>query len=267
MQVPNIIKKTKSIKKETWIGDVSDDFDLIKGKYLFENNKKIVGDESEKYERLSLTLKGVLKRSKEDNEGLQPKDFETYQIVNKNELIFKLIDLNNISTSRIGLSPYTGIVSPAYIILKPKKQILPKYAEYFYYILWVFEIFNLLGDEGVRSNLNSQDLLDLYVPVPDIKEQKSIIDFLDSKCQKIDDTIGKINKQIEVLKKYKQSLITEVVTKGLDKNVEMKDSEVDWIGKIPKNWEVKRLKYIILRILHKEYPHLLLLPLLLSHFL
>ena len=77
-------------------------------------------------------MKGVIKRSKDDNEGLQPDKFNSYQILRENELVFKLIDLQNISTSRVGLSGYTGIVSPAYIILKSNRSILPTYAEKYY---------------------------------------------------------------------------------------------------------------------------------------
>ena len=116
----------------SWLGDIPLKWDAKKGKYCFVNHKDIVGANVEKYERLSLTMDGVKARSKEDNEGLQPKDFYGYQILKKDDLVFKLIDLQNISTSRVGLSPATGLVSPAYICLSAKNGVLPRYAEKYY---------------------------------------------------------------------------------------------------------------------------------------
>ena len=144
-----------------WVHEIPNDWDVIRGKYLFTNDKMLVGAKVEEYERLALTMKGVVKRSKDDTEGLQPDKFNTYQILKTGELVFKLIDLQNISTSRVGLSPYTGIVSPAYIILKGNKQILPEYAEKYYLMMWMNQVFNALGDSGVRSSLNVGELLEL----------------------------------------------------------------------------------------------------------
>ena len=101
-----------------WIGEIPKDWHITQTRRLFRNEKNIVGDAADEYERLALTLKGVIKRSKNDSEGLQPEKFEGYQILRQNELVFKMIDLENVNTSRVGLSPYTGLVSPAYIVLK-----------------------------------------------------------------------------------------------------------------------------------------------------
>ena len=93
-----------------WIGDIPSDWKILRTKNFYSNHKHIVGDEAENYERLALTLGGVIKRPKDDSTGLQPEAFEGYQILRENELVFKLIDLENVSTSRIGYSQYTGIV-------------------------------------------------------------------------------------------------------------------------------------------------------------
>ena len=195
-----------------WIGKVPSHWEVVKGKYCFDNDKEIVGARVDQYERLALTLNGVIKRSKDDNEGLQPKDFATYQILRKDELVFKLIDLQNISTSRVGLSPYVGLVSPAYIILKSRKNIYPSYAERFYLMMWYNQIFNHLGDDGVRSSLNASELLNLPFVLPPLEEQKKIADFLDDKCAQIDEITKATREEIETLKQYKQSLIYEYVT-------------------------------------------------------
>lgn len=94
------------------------------------------------------------------------------------------------------------------------------------------------------SALTIEKIKEVKFPLPDKKEQQAIAVLLDEKCEKIDKVIGEIEEQIQVLEDYKKSLITETVTKGLDKNVPMKDSGIDWIGKIPGNWQIKKIKYL-----------------------
>ena len=222
-----------------WIGEIPDEWNLVQTKRFFKNTKKIVGTEADKYDRLALTLNGVVKRSKDDSEGLQPEKFEGYQILRKNELVFKLIDLENVKTSRVGLSPYTGLVSPAYIVLSNDLED-NRFFYYWFMFMYYNEVFNHLGGEGVRSALNAKDVLSL--PVLDIEsdKQRRIADYLDRKCSQIDDIIARQQEVIEKLKAYKLSVITEAVTKGLNPDVPMKDSGVEWIGEIPEHWEVMR---------------------------
>lgn len=224
-----------------WIGSIPKNWLLLPTKRFFRTEKRIVGDSDNEYERLALTMQGVIKRSKDDSEGLQPEKFEGYQILRENELVFKLIDLENVKTSRVGLSPYTGLVSPAYIVMTNDHKD-NRFFYYWFMFMYYNEVFNQLGGTGVRSALNAKDVCNLPVPSIDYEEQSRIADYLDSKCSKIDSIIEKQKQIIEKLKEYKTSLITEVVTKGLDPNVEMKDSGVEWIGKIPKHWFITQLK-------------------------
>ena len=189
-------------------------------------------------------MNGVIKRSKDDSEGLQPEKFDTYQVLHENELVFKLIDLANVKTSRVGLSLYNGIVSPAYIVLTNDSKD-NRFFYYYFISMYYNEIFNNLGDNGVRSSLNAQDLLN--VPMVNIPNdlQIRIADFLDDKCGKIDRYIEKQQKIIDKLKEYKQAVITEAVTKGLDPDVPMKDSGIEWIGMIPEHWKVMRIKNLL----------------------
>lgn len=228
-----------------WIGQIPNSWTVRRGKTLFVNTKYIPGKLSSNYDRLSLTLKGVLPRKKDDSDGLQPKDFDTYQLLRENELVFKLIDLQNVSTSRVGLAHATGLVSPAYIVLHANEEILPAFAEKFYLMMWYREIFNSLGDNGVRSSLNVSDLLNIPVCYPKMEEQIFLTNYLDTKCSEIDATAEDIQKEISLLEEYKKSVITEAVTKGLNPDAEMKDSGVEWIGEIPKHWEIIRIGYIL----------------------
>lgn len=227
-----------------WIGEIPDDWRLIRFKDKYRSVKEIAKGQSVNYERLALTLGGVVKRPKDDSEGLQPKEFDGYQILRENDFIFKMIDLQNVSTSRVGLSPYTGLVSPAYIRFSPKKDGREsKFIYYYLMSLYYNQVFNNLGGNGVRSALSAKDMGEFMIPYPpEETEQKSICVALDKKSEQIDVLISNVQAQIEKLKAYKQSLITEVVTKGLDPNVPMKDSGVEWIGEIPKCWNMVRGK-------------------------
>lgn len=230
-----------------WIGQIPKHWEIKKAKFVFKNKKEIIGYRAEFTDRLALTLNGVIKRSKDDNEGLQPEKFETYQILRKNNLVFKLIDLKNISTSRVGISNFDfGIVSPAYIILQRKEN--NKFFYYFYMSMYYRCIFNSLGDDGVRSSLNVTELLNLKIPYPPLDEQKKIAEFLDKKCEIIDKKVENLERKINTLKEYKKSLISECVTKGLNPRIlEFKDSKIPWIGQIPKHWKISKIKYNLQR--------------------
>lgn len=231
-----------------WLGDIPQDWNVGRTKNYYTNHKTIVKDKSDDYERLALTLNGVIKRSKDDSNGLQPEKFEGYQILYRNELVFKLIDLENISTSRVGLSPYEGIVSPAYIILSKKDGICERYGEYYFLSMWQRTIFNQMGDDGVRSSLNASDLLNIPYLVPLYEEQVKIADYLDEKCKEIDNIITKTQESIEEYKKLKQSIITQAVTKGVRGDREMKVSGIEWLESIPEDWQECRIKNVIFPI-------------------
>ena len=221
-----------------WIEAIPSNWTVKKNKYLFFNHKMVVGAKVEQYERLALTLGGVVKRSKEDSDGLQPMDFAAYQIVKPGELIFKLIDLQNISTSRIGLSPYTGIVSPAYIILSAKNEICCDFAFFFFTMMWMDQVFNKMGDSGVRSNLSASDLLELPFCFPCVHEQEKIASYLSKQCSMIDTNASRIEHEIEILQDYKNSVITEAVTNGIKKNVSLRSSGIEWVGLVPVSWDI-----------------------------
>ena len=228
-----------------WIGEIPEKWGVVRTKCLFSHYKKIVGESSGEYQRLALTLKGVIQRSKDDSVGLQPGEFNNYQVLNAGNLVFKLIDLENVSTSRVGLSPFTGIVSPAYIILTPTADECIKFFYYHFYSMWQCEIFNHMGDDGVRSALNARDLLNIPIPFPPPAEQQRIAAYLDEQCGEIDKVLAKTRESIEEYKKLKQSVITEAVTKGIRPDRPMKPSGIEWIGDIPTEWEVCRIKNVI----------------------
>ena len=228
-----------------WLGEIPSHWEVNKAKYYLYSKKTIVGKDSANHERLALTLNGVIKRQDGDDIGLNPEKLDTYQIVESGNLIFKLIDLENFKTSRVGLTPYNGIVSPAYIRLINKGDVNMRFLEYYYLNMWHRKVFNDLGAPGVRSNLSANDLLNLCIVLPNVNEQDAIVSYLDTATAKIDAAIAQQQKMIDLLNERKQIIINRAVTKGLNPNAKMKDSGVEWIGEVPEGWEVRRLKHLL----------------------
>lgn len=227
-----------------WIGLIPENWSLVRFKDKYQNKKEIAKNNSVSFERLALTLNGVIKRSKDDSDGLQPKEFDSYQIIRSNDFVFKMIDLQNISTSRVGLSPFTGLVSPAYIRFSPRTKDSPKFAYFFLMSMYFNNVFNSLGGDGVRSSLSATDLGNLYIPWPNEKTREKIIFVLESKSKIIDSLINIQEKQIENLKAYRNRIINEAVTKGIRKQKKLNFSGNVFVGLIPENWSCKQFKYI-----------------------
>ena len=226
-----------------WIGDMPQCWELNRFKDHYFNIKELAGASADEYERLALTLNGVIKRDKDDSEGLQPKEFNGYQILRKNDFVFKMIDLQNISTSRVGLSPYEGLVSPAYIRFAPKKDGQNNKFMYYYLMSLYYNcVYNNMAGDGVRSALNAKDLGQILCPIPSENEAEHIVNVIEKKVEEINLLLTNQQKQIERLKQYKQSLITEITTKGLNADAEMINSDIDWIGIIPAHWKIARVR-------------------------
>ncbi len=226
-----------------WLGEVPEHWQVLPAK-RFHRVVKQPNINKQCENVLSLTLRGVVNNDLDSPEGLVPKDYGTYQIFERDNLVFKLIDLENIRTSRVGIVHEKGIMSPAYIRLVTGHNTFPKYAYYYYYSLYISEVYNKVG-AGVRSTLGPNDLLALPFIKPSPNEQINISNFLDTKILQLNKSIAQKEKLIELLKERREILIHKAVTRGLNPNVPMKDSGVEWIGEIPAHWEVKKLKYIL----------------------
>lgn len=226
-----------------WIGLIPSHWDFIRGRYLFKHRKEINKNLQCK-NLLSLTLQGVLNKEFNSTSGLRPENYNSYQIFQKDDLVFKMIDLENIKTSRVGIVHEQGIMSPVYIRHEPlKNKIEPKFAYWFYYDLYKKNIYNSIGS-GIRSSLSSSDLLEIRLPIPPLHEQKQIVKYLDEKTKVVDSQLEKIHKKVKLIEEQKNALINHYVSKGLDPNAKMKDSGIKWIGEIPSHWEIKRLRYL-----------------------
>lgn len=151
-----------------------------------------------------------------------------------------------------GISPFNGMISPAYKLLTCKNITEPKFADYWFRYISDGRKFNHYA-KNIRYTLNYEDFSSLPILLPSVQEQKHIADYLDDKCGKIDAIIAREQVVIEKLKAYKLAVITEMVTKGLNPDVPMKDSGIEWSGKVPEHWKVIRLKFLLTQII--DCPH------------
>lgn len=163
-----------------------------------------------------------------------------YTIVHPGVIMLNCLNLNfDFVSQRIGLVKDIGVITSAYLAFVPidQKIVNSNFATYLFKAYDGCKAFHNMG-VGVRKTINFFELKRQRVVYPSIEEQQAIAAFLDSKCSEIDSLAADIEKQIDTLEKYKKSVITEAVTKGLDPNVEMKDSGIEWIGKVPKHWQI-----------------------------
>lgn len=226
-----------------WVGLIPYDWRVVLLSSIFhQHQEKNAG--LHETNLLSLSYGRIIKKDINTSEGLLPASFETYNIIDCGDIVFRLTDLQNDQRSlRTGLSTQRGIITSAYITLRPNVELDSRFMHYLYHSYDICKVFYGMGD-GVRQGMNFDDLKKLLTLFPLIDEQKEIADLLDIKCGKIDELIAHEEKLIEQLKEYKQSVITEAVTKGLNKSVSIKDSEIEWIGQIPQGWKINRIKYV-----------------------
>lgn len=222
-----------------WLESIPETWNLLQlGSLFLEHKHKNVGMQSSNL--LSLSYGKIIQKNINATDGLLPESFEGYNVIDAGDIVLRLTDLQNDQRSlRVGLcGESSGIITSAYTTLRRRNDALN--SKYFYYLLHSYDIrkgFYGMG-AGVRQGLNYAGVRKIMLTVPPESEQTAIAECLDRKTAQVDALISNVQAQIEKLKAYKQSLITEVVTKGLDPNVPMKDSGVEWIGEIPEDWEV-----------------------------
>lgn len=227
-----------------WIGEIPEHWEVKKGKNLFKKEERPVRDNDE---IITCFRDGeVTLRSNRRTDGFTNAMKEVgYQGVRKGDLVIHNMDA---FAGAIGVSDSDGKSTPVYSVCTPKNN---KEADVYYYayLLRSYALGGVIQSlaKGIRersTDFRYKEFGDLFYQQPPIQEQQSIATYLDQKCSEIDELITLQEEMITKLQSYKQSVITEAVTKGLDKNVPLKDSGIEWIGKIPEHWEVVKIKYL-----------------------
>ncbi|HHK8990566.1 TPA: restriction endonuclease subunit S [Escherichia coli] len=225
-----------------WIGDIPANWHLEKAKWLFykADRKPLVDDDIVTCFRDGQVTLRKNRRTEGFTNALKE---HGYQRICKGDLVIHAMDA---FAGAIGVSDSDGKSTPVYAACVPRK--IGKVNSY-YYAYYMRDLalsgFIVSLAKGIRersTDFRFNDFAELLLPFPDYEEQTLIANFLDKKTALIDEAISIKEKQISLLKERKQIIIQQAVTQGLDPNVPMKDSGVDWIGKIPEHWEVVPLK-------------------------
>lgn len=226
-----------------WIGDSPIEWNKFTIGQLFEQVKQKNTGLIEK-NLLSLSYGRIKRKDINSGDGLLPESFEGYNIIEKDDIVLRMTDLQNDKTSlRQGIAEERGIITSAYITMRSIHKVSPRFV---YYQLYGFDVskgYYGMGS-GVRQGVNWKDIKKLSLILPNLELQNKIAKFLDEKTALIDDIITDTKQTIAELKSYKQSLISEIVTNGINKDVKMVSTEIDWIDEIPEGWEVAKIKNI-----------------------
>lgn len=217
---------------------------IKKLKYIFEIKKRIAGKIG--FDVLSVTQKGIKIKDIESGEGQLSMDYSKYQRVYPGEFAMNHMDL---LTGYVDISNYDGVTSPDYRVFAVQDK-HSFYSRYYLYLLqdgYKQRRFFHLGQGSAhlgRWRLPTEAFNEIVYPCPSLTEQIHIASFLDHETAKIDNLIEKQQQLIELLKEKRQAEISHAVTKGLNPDVPMKDSGVDWLGEVPAHWELIPLKYL-----------------------
>lgn len=233
-----------------WCPSIPSDWELRRVKDCFYISKVKAGTNNPVV--LKLARSGVRVKDVTVNGGQMAESYDDYNPVQVGDLLLNPMDLY--SGANCNVSEVEGVISPAYVNLRAKETLNPYYFDYYFKIqYWTMAMF--AHGKGVsydnRWTINAESVKAYELPFPSVSEQNAIVDIIKRKCTQIDALISNAQQQIEKLKAYKQSVITETVTKGLDPDVQMKDSGVEWIGEIPGNAELTKVSHLFNVILGK----------------
>ena len=222
-----------------WLTQIPTNWKLIRNKQFLQEKKIIVGNLSNQYTLLSLTLRGIIKRDLSEKKGKLPSSFDTYKIISPGDIVFCLFDMDE-TPRTVGLSEYDGMLTGAYTVFQVH-DINPQFLYYYYLSLDNIKALKPLYT-GLRKTIKIDTFLALKLPVPSRAEQDQIVRFLDWKVSEINKLIGIRRKEIQELEELKDNIIFQATTSGLNKNVPMKRTGNRWLGTIPEQWDVVQVR-------------------------
>jgi type I restriction enzyme S subunit len=226
----------------TYLSSASTIWPITKLKSLFKERKE-KNSALQETNLLSLSYGSIIRKDIETKDGLLPANFSGYNVVQKNDIVFRLTDLQNDKHSlRTGIVMEKGIITSAYTTIVPPSDCEPTYYHFLFRAYDNAKVFYSLGN-GVRQSAGFQEIGNLLIPVPPFEVQEEIAAYLNEKISLILASIKNETEQIASLQQYRQTLITQVVTKGLNNCTKLKDTSDKFLGRIPENWGVGRLKY------------------------
>jgi type I restriction enzyme S subunit len=229
-----------------WVGDVPSHWDVVPNRALLRLAKQPVGDGSENHVLLSLTKRGIIRRDIENPEGKFPSSFDTYQVIEPGDLVFCLFDIDE-TPRAVGLAGLPGMITGAYTRFKCTEGDAADFVYRFYLAMDDGKLLKPLYT-GLRKVITTDAFLAAKMPLPPPDERALIIRYLDHIDLRIQRFIAAKERLIELLEEKKQAIFHRAVTRGLDSNVALKPSGVEWLGDVPRHWKVVRAKQVFREI-------------------
>ena len=240
--------------KHTELGPIPEHWELRQWQYLLQENVTTNTDCKETHQ-LQFKYGDIVSKANQEVDADTLKIISKYTKVQPNDIMINGLNLNyDFISQRIGMVRTNGIITSAYISLRPTEEANPSYYNYLLKAMDAQKMFHGMGT-GVRLTLSYKELKNKYLPFPPLDEQEAMVAYLDEQTGKIDAAIEREQKMIDLLNERKQIIIQQAVTKGLNPNVPMKDSGIDWIGEIPQSWKSIRLKYCMKIRNGQDYKH------------
>ena len=224
-----------------WVGDIPEVWDVFPAGGVFNEvkekntNNQYSNPFSFRYgEIVDKKISGEIDESVEET-------LSAYRVVSPNTIMINGLNLNyDFISQRVAIVKERGIITSAYLAVQPdENRIVPRFVLYLLKAYDYRQVFHGIGS-GIRKTLKFQDFKNIKIVAPSLTEQTAIASYLDTQCAKIDEIIAQAKASIEDYKQWKASIIYEAVTKGLDPNVEMKESGIPCVDEIPKSWTVTR---------------------------
>ena len=224
-----------------WLGEIPSHWEMKRWRFLMDEN---TAKNTNCNVRLQLQFKygDIVQKPNQSEEKDALETISKYTVVEPDDIMINGLNLNyDFVSQRVARVREQGAITSAYVSLRPTDIANSRYYTYFLKSMDAKKMFHGMGT-GIRLTLSYNELKNRFLPQPSLIEQEAIANYLDSTTSKIDEAIAQQQKMIDLLNERKQIIINNAVTKGLDPNVKMKPSGIDWIGDIPEHWEVSRFK-------------------------
>ena len=241
-----------------WLGDVPEHWEVRPNRALVRQRRALVGERHPSYRLLSLTKQGVIVRDVESGVGKFSSDMGTSQEVRAGDLVFCLFDVPE-TPRTVGLSTHDGMITGAYTVFECFGTVLPIYFELFYRAMDDRKLLSPLYS-GLRNTIPPNRFLSARTPLPPLEEQAAIVRYLDHADRRMNRYIRAKQRLIELLEEEKQAMTHQAVTRGLDPDVPLRPSGVEWLGDVPEHWPLMpnrvlvRQRRVLVGERHSSYP-------------
>ena len=227
-----------------WLGQVPSHWEMKRFRFLLTENSKQNTDLKERTQ-LQFRYGDIVQKANQSEDSDVLKTIQKYTVVQPGDIMINGLNLNyDFISQRVAQVQEPGVITSAYISLRPAEGVNSKYYTYFMKAMDAQKMFHGMGS-GVRLTLAYSNLKNMFFPYPSPEEQEAIVAYLDSATDKIDEAIAQQQLMIDLLNERKKIIISKVVTQGLESTVNLRSSGIDWIGEVKTDWKIYKLKYLL----------------------